>query len=131
MEAKYTQGQWFYTTEGKNALGLVEQDGTNIMHMATLDNSTAASCMEANARRIVACVNACEGIPTEALECQSKRKISESWVKQRDAMLDALRMAESFIAKLEDDDDYTDGQVETINAIRSAITKAKCSEISA
>ena len=40
-------------------------------------------------------------------------------------MLSALRMAESFIAKLEDDTDYTEGQVETLNAIRSAIFRAE------
>ena len=54
MNTKHTPGPWFYTTEGKNALGLVEKDGTNIMHMATLENSTAASSMEANARLIAA-----------------------------------------------------------------------------
>jgi len=54
MTIKHTPAPWFYTTEGKNALGLVEEDGTNIMHMATLENSTAASCMEANARLIAA-----------------------------------------------------------------------------
>jgi len=119
MEAKYTQGQWFYTTEGKNSLGLVEQDGTNFMHMETLDNSTAASCMEANARRIVACVNACEGIPTEALECQSKRKISEAWVKQRDQLVSACKRAEAFIAGFEDDETQ-EGIAELLDEIRSA-----------
>lgn len=39
-------------------------------------------------------------------------------------MLDALRIAEAFVAKFEEDQDYTDGQVETINAIRDAIAKA-------
>jgi len=119
MEAKYTQGQWFYTTEGKNSLGLVEQDGTNFMHMETLDNSTAASCMEPNARRIVACVNACEGIPTEALECQSKRKISEAWVKQRDQLVSACKRAEAFIAGFEDDETQ-EGIAELLDEIRSA-----------
>ena len=40
-------------------------------------------------------------------------------------MLSALRMAEAFVAKFEEDDDYTDGQVETLNAIRAAIFRAE------
>jgi hypothetical protein len=34
----------------------------------------------ANAYRIVACVNACEGIPTEALECQTKKQITRTMI---------------------------------------------------
>jgi len=40
------------------------------------------------------------------------------------ALQGALRVAEQFVAKFEDDEDYTDGQVETIQAIRAAIGKA-------
>ena len=39
-------------------------------------------------------------------------------------LLEALCIAESFVTKFEDDDDYTDGQCETAAAIRSAIAKA-------
>ena len=39
-------------------------------------------------------------------------------------LLDALRVAELFVAQFEDDDDYTEGQVETINTVRAAIAKA-------
>lgn len=44
--------------------------------------------------------------------------------RHRDALLAALCVAEKFVSKFEEDDDYTDGQVETISAIRSAIAKA-------
>lgn len=43
---------------------------------------------EANARRIVACVNACEGIPTEALESGAVRELLE-------ALADVLRIAKA------------------------------------
>ena len=39
-------------------------------------------------------------------------------------MLEALEHAEKFVSSFELDQDYTDGQVETINAIRTAIAKA-------
>ena len=45
---------------------------------------------KANARRIVACVNACEGIPTEALECQTKKQLTTKMIAERDKLLEAL-----------------------------------------
>ena len=47
---------------------------------------------EANPRRIVACVNACEGISTEQLECPGGNvaKVAGSLMKQRDELLAAL-----------------------------------------
>jgi hypothetical protein len=51
---KHTPGPWYYTNEGLNAMGIVEKDGTNIMHMHTLQNSTASRHMEANVRLIAA-----------------------------------------------------------------------------
>lgn len=52
--AQHTEGPWFYTGEGKDAYGIVERDGTNIMHMQTLQNSTGARRMESNMRLIAA-----------------------------------------------------------------------------
>ena len=50
---------------------------------------------EANARRIVSCVNACEGIPTDALECEAGNivKVAGSLMKQRDQLLAAIEEA--------------------------------------
>lgn len=45
---------------------------------------------EWDARRIVACVNACKGIPTEPLECQSKRDLSAKLIETNKALLAAL-----------------------------------------
>ena len=38
--------------------------------------------VNANARRIVACVNACAGIPTESLECQTKKQLTDKLIEQ-------------------------------------------------
>lgn len=54
--------------------------------------------IEANARRIVACVNACEGIPTEALECQSKKQITPTMIGMIEEMALLLKSA---IARVE------------------------------
>lgn len=40
-------------------------------------------------------------------------------------LLRALRLAESFIVKLEDDEDYTEGQVEVLHMIRATINKVE------
>lgn len=49
--------------------------------------------IEENARRIVACVNACEGIPTEALECQTKKQLTAKLLNQVSVLIDLLEMA--------------------------------------
>ena len=45
---------------------------------------------EQDARRIVACVNACKGIPTEALECQSKKDLSAKLIQLTNELATAL-----------------------------------------
>lgn len=86
----------------------------------------------ANARRIVACVNACAGIPTEDLEryyndgggidaAMQEAALSAhiTAVKQRDRMLGALRLA---LAALEaNSDEVPHGFGGEIEAVRSAI----------
>lgn len=58
----YTQGPWFYATEGNAAFSLVEEDGTTIMHMTALLGSTGASSMEANMQLIVAAPDLLEAL---------------------------------------------------------------------
>jgi len=67
---------------------------------------------KANARRIVAAVNACDGISTEALERHVPRK-----------MLAALQMASNYMADNLDEDDETEMRV--FRAIGTAIAEAK------
>jgi len=67
-------------------------------------NGTFWKDYEANARRIVACVNACKGIETETLESESilsaqyKRAKNERALKEQNArLLDALKEAKETI----------------------------------
>ena len=69
--------------------------------------ATALECQEANARRIVACVNACAGISTENLEDnvpvkELARRYNEIF-KQRDVMLAALERLSLYVAHNGDD----------------------------
>ena len=65
----------------------------------------AIAAGEANARRIVACVNACAGIPIEWVEAGAVDIIAhaQDLIKQRDALLSALKAIE-FATKPEPDD---------------------------
>jgi hypothetical protein len=53
---------------------------------------------DVDTRRVAACVNACEGIPTEALECQSKKQITQSMISMIEEMSIVLKWA---IARVE------------------------------
>lgn len=77
-------------------------------------------------RRIVACVNACAGVPTEALEIYKRPAFHEAWKilaeveQQRDELLAQLIEAD---AALELEGLDKDGS--TRKPIRAAIAKAK------
>ena len=61
--------------------------------IATVEADSAEG--KANARRLVACWNACEGIPTEALKDKAPRKLREDrdlLLEQRNELLAALRL---------------------------------------
>lgn len=75
--------------------------------------------MEANASRIVACVNACAGISTELLECPGGNvaKVAGRLMKQRDALLAALEACL-----------YMVGDPDNIAYIHNAIAAAKARE---
>jgi hypothetical protein len=63
-------------------------DGTN--NVTAITGYSGAGDEEesiANARRIVACVNACVGIPTDVLEDRSILKASADIMQQRDGLL--------------------------------------------
>jgi hypothetical protein len=74
-----------------NCLAIVYSGGDGALRNSMND-------IEANARRIVACVNACEGIPTEALECQSKKQITPTMIGMIEEMALLLKLA---IARVE------------------------------
>lgn len=71
---------------------------------------------QANARRIVACVNACEGFSTDFLE---KIRFDTAVMRSQAAMAKALFRAEAFIAGFEGDE-LQEGVDELLAEIRAA-----------
>ena len=90
MSEKYTRGPW--KTEGEGIHALIRGGDATIV---AVRHRLPADVHEANARRIVACVNACEGISTENLEDNRPVKwLAQQYnevVKQRDELLEALQ----------------------------------------
>lgn len=88
MKTEHTPKPWSYGED--NDGWYVEKDGLQIAH----------GLSEEDARRIVACVNACAGLPTEVLERYKLGVIGvdyKSTKQQRDELLAALeRSLESF-----------------------------------
>lgn len=103
MSTKHTPGPWSFCTS-KNGWSYTINIYQSESAPYTPDWSDVAFCtcegerkqiQEANARRIVACVNACEGISTENLEENKPiawlaQQFNES-VKQLDVLMKALR----------------------------------------
>lgn len=122
-DTKHTPGPWtnndgVITDAEERRLCLVAPDGI------ALDEQDAA-----NARRIVACVNACDGIGTETLEhC----KFEGDWnaAKQRDELLAALRhITDIAEVSFNQDDNILSFERQAIDTARAAISKATPVEI--
>ncbi len=65
MEQQHTQEPWFIGTPPPNGEQTI---GTHYGLMVAVATTGASVSSEANARRIVACVNACAGISNDVLE---------------------------------------------------------------
>lgn len=110
----HTKEPWYTSDEGGNfrVMAADENGGYTLADMCSDDQ-------EANARRIVACVNACEGIDTESLE----RGVSDWSVfmrelkAQRDELLEVAQeiLVEDIIEQL---------PKEFVARVRAAIAKA-------
>lgn len=74
----------------KRTVYALNKKGFNIFSAVVQDCRTSNSEMEENARRIVACVNACEGISTETLQQGNIADRVARPEQQRDALLAAL-----------------------------------------
>ena len=121
-------GNWWHISAGNQAIAAV--------HAASKKrNEPYASMFEANARRIIACVNACAGLPTEQLESSPLGGVLNGvagLIAQRDELLAAL---EGVLAIVSDstgvagyhlNGDIADwGEFDEINAGYTAIAKAK------
>ena len=121
-------GNWWHISAGNQAIAAV--------HAASKKrNEPYASMFEANARRIIACVNACAGLPTEQLESSPLGGVLNGvagLIAQRDELLAAL---EGVLAIVSDstgvagyhlNGDIADwDEFDEINAGYTAIAKAK------
>ena len=121
-------GNWWHISAGNQAIAAV--------HAASKKrNEPYASMFEANARRIIACVNACAGLPTEQLESSPLGGVLNGvagLIAQRDELLAAL---EGVLAVVGDstgvagyhlNGDIADwDEFDEINAVYTAIAKAK------
>lgn len=125
-EQKHTPGPW--RVKGRHIVGAD--------HGLIADTLESTTRPRADARRIVACVNTCEGLSTEQLErfpLDSLKECAQSGIastlheleleKQRDELLAAC------MALVEARDGLVSGMVErterAMNLVRDAITKCK------
>ena len=94
--SNHTKAPWMF--DGKVVYAL-NKKGVNVFSAFVQDGETDEDELKANARRIVACVNACEGISTENLEDNLPvkdlaRQYSEA-IRQRDELLAALEAVQA------------------------------------
>lgn len=124
MSAKHTPGPWIID-EDASSFDIFSDAEVGTPFIASIRRSALSSGLDelarANARRIVACVNACEGVPTEVLEAEkyinsASFGLRRSIKKQRDELLAALEMV------LDCDGDLN---AMDFDMMRAAIAKAK------
>lgn len=99
VRGTYTPEPWHQSgviTQIKRVIDIGADDNSNVAQCLTGDNVGGDDIAKANARRIVACVHACKGIPTDGLEKLvaglADQPIAYVGMKQqRDELADALR----------------------------------------
>lgn len=110
-ENKHTPEPWIYQEDSDAYTHIIRQKADQRMIIAYGPQSSKGN-VEHNIRRIVACVNACAGISTEALEAEGSavmgwnrtaRKLIDV-AKQRDELLAALVKAADAFWKLDNAD---------------------------
>lgn len=111
-DAAHTPAPWKVRANPNGTLSIDarEPDGTACSPASVNGDATDVECGPvtwANARRIVACVNACEGMNPEAVP----------------ALLEACRKASALLASL--DEDYAEVESDLYDAIRKAEGKAQ------
>jgi hypothetical protein len=124
---EHTKEPWF--VEGSDVAAMVDQYPTVIADCLNHANAERFNA-EANARRIVACVNACAGIPTELIEeggFAAVPVVTHRAVKQqRDGLLEALLMAVTFVEAANQGEVYQPTLLrEKLAFIKQAIAKAE------
>jgi hypothetical protein len=74
-------------------LSIAENGGEGELVGLVASNSAwffAEEMLKSNARRVCAAWNACAGIPTEALECQTKKELTKKLIDTNKELLAAL-----------------------------------------
>jgi hypothetical protein len=104
-EAKHTSGQWFVSTGTHEKLGqalaVSTKEGDEVDVICVVDQLPGSEESTANARRIVDCVNACEGIEDpknvvpQLLRANERVLELEPLRIQRDELLEALQFIAS------------------------------------
>lgn len=129
-EQKHTPGPWAVETGAFDDAHhcytpVVTAEARDI---ATLE--TAHGDALANARRIVACVNACEGISTETLEAVSEGELHAALIRlrsykaQRDELAGMLRIFVGAFGEAVDNDDPING-ADAVDFIVGFVTDAR------
>lgn len=112
MSAPHTPGRLsFEKYEGACYFNGKQQDGYAIKGLEMVPDYEHPMHTEANARRLVACWNACEGIPTEVLEAQQAGGLPwhvADQIEQRIQRDELLAALQAFLqgAKCVDSDGY-------------------------
>jgi hypothetical protein len=94
--SEHTKEPWQYHTEGNRSF-LLDADGYTIAELVKLQPAATVH----DARRIVACVNACSGIDIEYLEGNdSLPHFAKRMMMQRNELLAALKRAQAHIDEI-------------------------------
>ena len=115
----HTPEPWSYDLSDGCDLRIYSETNSNIVYGCGCCGSP--NCEDADARRIVACINACAGISTEQLECPGGNvaKVAGRLMKQRDELLAALtEIAELDILKYHHAYAIAKGAIEEIEALK-------------
>lgn len=108
MSAQHTQGPIRYDHEPGYCGELIARDG---MTVAAFFNEPS----EADARRLVACWNACDGLPTESLECGKP---------PADQIVDALNQRHELMAQRDELLEVLQGVVPELEYMAGGMTHA-------
>lgn len=127
---EHTQGTWRVTGTGTIRYIDVAVGNGMVQEVATCMR-TEYGDMEANARRIVACINACSHIPTDRLEMAMPGQMKSSLdglcdsVEQLTAQRDELLAVLDSIIDLHDSASRGKQVAETIGKARAVIQKVR------
>ncbi len=121
-------------TEGKLQVEIVgDTGGENPVHVCEIGNDhvrVGEYITEANARRLVACWNACEGLDTETLESGRVTMVdaTDNYVAERDALLrdkaELLEILQSIELAMNMPKIVSEGVLDENSPIRDAIRDA-------